>query len=144
MVLDQRASTSETRTAVWVICLTALIAAIMLATLKYYRACIESWLESNIDFLREYPSVVLAASLVLTLPIIFGGVYFLRFGCNTVQAQRFPPLGYAVLRGTVVLEGPRAVTRGRIIQGLAILLLLMAIALPLSIWYVFRSLASTI
>lgn len=143
MAVDQRASNSATRTAVSVICLAALITTARLAALEYYRGDIESWLERNIDFRREYPSVVFAASLVLALPIIFGGVYFLRLGCNTVQAQRFPPLGYAVRRGMLVLEGRRAVTRGRIIQGLAILLVCVALALPLYMWYVFRSLAST-
>ena len=139
MSVDRRASSSAPRTAIWVICLAALIAAAMVAALEYYRGDIESWLVRNIDFL---PSVVFASSLVLTLPIILVGVYFLRLGRNTVQGQRFPPQGYAVLRGTVVLEGPRAVTGGRIVQGLAILLVCAGLALPLYMWYKFCALVN--
>ena len=102
----------------------------------------QSWLERNIIFLLKHPMIVFFGSLLFVSPILAVGIYLLLFGSRTVHAQRFPPPGYSVVRDTVVVEGPQALRRGRVIQLLSLFLLCAAGAFSLVMWHVFRSFAS--
>jgi hypothetical protein len=71
-------------------------------------------------------------------------VYLWRFGATIVASRRFPPPDKPVVRDTVIVSGRMAVYRGRLIQALALILLLAGLTLPAVVWYIFWSLARAI
>ncbi len=109
-------------------------------TFEYFQADLLSWLENNIGLLAENTILVFVGSLVLVSPVLAFAIYLVLLGQRTVQGQRFPPRGYAVVRDTPVLEGRQAIGRGRLVQVLSCALLFAAGSIPVVIWYLFRSL----
>ena len=142
MVQIQPADPRARRKAIWMVAIATLLGFCVILAIEYFQHDLQSWLERNIDFLVQNTFVVFLAALVFISPVLAAAIYLLWLGNRTVRAQRFPPPEYAVYRDTHVLEGLRAVHRGRIIQLLSILLLCVAGAIPLIFWYIFRSLSS--
>jgi hypothetical protein len=62
------------------------------------------------------------------LSVIPFGVYLFRLGLRAVRCRQMPPPGTRVIKNTKVLEGDRAVTRGRLIMALALLLVMLGLA----------------
>jgi hypothetical protein len=62
------------------------------------------------------------------LSVIPFGVYLLRLGRRAVAHQQMPPPGTRVIMDTKVLEGDKAVTRGRLIMVIALLLVALSLA----------------
>jgi len=60
------------------------------------------------------------------------GLYMFALGRRVAAGRRFPPEGMAVVRDTVVLDGPAARRRGHIIQALAVALVAASAALAFS------------
>lgn len=58
------------------------------------------------------------------LPI---SAFLFRFGQKIVRAERFPPPGSKVIRDTEVLRGDRAVARGRLFIGIALVVAALAL-----------------
>ena len=54
--------------------------------------------------------------------------YFWRLGRRMAQAERFPPPGMKVVRDTRVIAGPAARHRGWLLQGVAAVLVICAVA----------------
>lgn len=63
-------------------------------------------------------------------PIALFAIYLFVFGARVIRARRFPLPGQAVTRDTPIREGRAAIARARLLQTLAALLLLAALALP--------------
>lgn len=137
----QPADPKARRKAVWVISIASVLGLSAIWAFEYFQSDLQSWLEKNIDFLLENTIVVFLVSLALISPVLAAGTYLLLLGNRTVREQRFPPLGDAVSRDTLVLEGRPALRRGRVIQLLSVLLLCSAGAIPFIVWYLFFSLA---
>ncbi|HEV8397340.1 MAG TPA: hypothetical protein VGQ37_23815 [Vicinamibacterales bacterium] len=75
---------------------------------------------------------LLAAALIA--PLLPFAAYLWSIGRRTVRNQRFPPPGVRVLRATAATTGGSAVTRGRVLQGLALVLGAAALALGVMLW----------
>jgi hypothetical protein len=101
-----------------------------------------SLLDRNMDFVHEKTIIVFVVSLLFVSLVLAAGTYLLWRGNRTVHVQRFPPPGHAVARDTLVLEGWQGIRRGRVIQILPWLLSCSAGAIPVLMWYIFRSLGS--
>lgn len=75
------------------------------------------------------------------LSVIPFGVYLFRLGCRVVTHRQMPPPGTKVIIDTKVLEGDKAVIRGRLIMVIALLLVALGLAgglyLPYKIGKVF-------
>ncbi len=130
------------RKAIWVILFATFLGFSAILAFECYQHDFQSWLERNIDFLLENTFVVFVVSLILVSPVLAAGTYLLLLGNRTVRAQRFPPLGYAVVSDTLVLEGWQGVRRGRVIQLLSVFLLCSAGAIPVVMWYIFHTFGS--
>jgi hypothetical protein len=68
------------------------------------------------------------------LPVLGLAVYLWRLGARIARAERFPPPGMAVVRDTVVLLGTRARRRGRLVQGVAVLVVAAGFGLAAALW----------
>lgn len=136
----QKADAIARRRGFLIISVAAVIAATGVLLLEHYRPKLEQLLTAHADFLLAHPELIAAAFLVLMLPIYAAAFCLWRLGVTTVASERFPPPGKPVVRDTVILSGSMAVFRGRIIQALALFLLLAGLSLPLVTWYLFWSL----
>ena len=58
----------------------------------------------------------------VAVPTLLFAAYFWRLGDRVICSNRFPPPGMRVIRDTVVWHGDSARRRGRILQGLALIL----------------------
>ena len=79
------------------------------------------------------------SALCLSAPVIAFAVYMWLLGKRVLQAQQFPPPGFRVIRDTPVIAGPAAVTRGQVMQVLALCLGLAAALLWLFFWWLART-----
>ena len=140
--LFSEADPKARRKAIWVICVATVLGLAAILAFEYVRDDFQSWLEQHLEFLLEHPLVVFVVSLVLVSPVLAAGGYLYLVGKRTVRAQRFPPPGYAVTRDTPILEGGQAMRRGRVLQLLSLVLVGSAGAIPVIMWYLFRSLGS--
>jgi len=68
--------------------------------------------------------VFLGLVALLALPVIWFGVYAVRFGSQVLATGQYPPPGIRVLRRTPVLRGPllRYLARGQQVLGVALVL----------------------
>ncbi|MDI6853500.1 MAG: hypothetical protein QME75_07860 [Deltaproteobacteria bacterium] len=87
------------------------------------------WLRSYLDGLEPRAALNF---LTWSLTIIFLSIlpvcaFFFRFGQKIVRAQRFPLPGTKVIRDTEVLRGDRAVARGRLFIGIALVVAALAL-----------------
>jgi hypothetical protein len=63
-------------------------------------------------------------------------VYLWRTAGRVLAAGQFPPPGMRVVRDTPVLRGTKALRRGRIIQGVSVVLVLCCFAFAATAWRV--------
>jgi hypothetical protein len=139
----QRADPKARRKAMGVICVATVLGLAAILTFRYMRDDVQAWLEQHLHILLEHPLLVFVASLILVSPLFAAGIYLYLVGKRTVRAQRFPPPGYAVARDTLVLTGGQAIRRGWLLQLLSLILVGGTGAIPVIMWYLFRSLGST-
>jgi hypothetical protein len=84
------------------------------------------------DQLEQTDPVILLRAIQIILGFIFlsiipFGVYLFRLGTRAVKHRQMPPPGTRVIVDTKVLEGDKAVTRGRLIMIMALLLVAMGL-----------------
>jgi hypothetical protein len=77
-------------------------------------------------------SAVLALGVVA--PLAGLAVYLLGIGSRIVRTERFPPPGMAMTRDTIVVSGAHTRRRGRMMQLLAVILVLLASGFALVLW----------
>ena len=136
----QRADPLARRRALLIISIAAVIGAVGVLLLERYRPRLEQLFADKAHVLLTHPEIVAAIFFVLMLPVYVATVYLWRLGATIVASRRFPAPGQPVVRDTVILSDRRAVYRGRVIQTVALVLLLAGLALPAVIWYIFWSL----
>ncbi len=130
------------RKALWEIGGAMLLGFCAILASEYFQVDVQSWLERNINYLAQHPVVVFLVVLTLVSPLVAAGLYLLLLGKRVVQAQRFPPPGYAVVRDTPVLQGTPAIRRGRMVQVASLLVVVGAVAIPLIFTLLFGTLGN--
>ena len=75
-----------------------------------------------------------ALALALTLPLLLGAARALRIARRTLEAERFPPPGLAVVRDTPVRRGAAARRWGRALRVIALALGVLGGAIALLLW----------
>jgi hypothetical protein len=78
--------------------------------------------------------MVLAAGIVLLLPLVGFAMYLWRLGTRIVREERFPPEGTKVIRDVVVIHGDAARWRGRLAQVLGIALGAAGVIMIVLLW----------
>lgn len=81
------------------------------------------------DASRTLVLVLRWATFVLAALVGGYGAYVWRLGSQVVWTRRFPPPGSATLTDVPVLEGEAARRRGRLVQGVAVVLAALALVL---------------
>jgi hypothetical protein len=122
------------QTLVWLVLLTALGGAGLLA--------LHGWLDHRRHppypaaglLGLDLPGVFLILVAILCLLVIGLGILVWRMGAQVRAAARFPPPGQRVIRDTPILQGVAATRRGRLLQGLAVVLCLCALGLGIFTW----------
>lgn len=80
--------------------------------------------------------------LAFTVPLLLGAALIWRLGTRVVAAQRFPPPGTKVVRDTPVVSGAAARRRGEVLRVCAAAVAVGAIAVPLMLFQLIRSLGA--
>jgi hypothetical protein len=79
---------------------------------------------------------LLVSAALLSTPLLLFAAYCWTLGAKVRRAQRFPPPNVRVIRDTPVVYGDDAVFRARVLQALAVSLLVVTGLLLAAFWYV--------
>jgi len=89
---------------------------------------------------RQEPRIILwvleAGTAVIFLSVVPMAIYLYCFGRRVVRHRQLPPPGTRVVVDTKLIEGDRAVTRGRIVMALAVVL--FALGLFCGLYFPYR------
>lgn len=86
------------------------------------QARLADWFVANIATIADSTGVIAAVVSAFFAPLyVFAGYLFLT-GHRVIDARRYPPPGQRVIRDTKIMEGHAAVTRGRLLQALSVIL----------------------
>jgi hypothetical protein len=131
----QPADARVKRLAAIVLLLGFLLGAFLLWGLEAGRPAVVRWLRDDPATIGGKARVLLLAVAVVTAgPPVAAGAYLWRLGERVRETQRFPPVGVRMVQDTVVLAGDAARKRGRILQGLALMLIVTGCAMALLLW----------
>lgn len=109
------------------------IAAILLS--ESYLPILEQWIWSDPERIVERVRTVLMALILLTtVPLVILAVYFFILGRRIHRSKRFPLEDQRLVRDTVILHGKQAMFRGRVLQGMAVALVLLSGGLAVALW----------
>jgi len=93
---------------------------------------VNSWRVEIAEILVASPYLIPVFSfLLIVVPVVLMSVYLFIKGKRVCQYQRFPVPGEIVIRDTEVRVGKSAVTVGRLLQFLALIMAVCALAIPI-------------
>ena len=136
----QPADPAYRKKAILLVIVATAIGATLLSLASHYQADWEQWLLRDPDRIGDKVDVILLLIAGAGLPLVFAAIYFWRTGAATLKAERYPPPGLSVIRDTPILTGGRARLRGRMIQTVAVLIILMEATGVFGTWWVAQAL----
>jgi hypothetical protein len=131
----QHADPRARRLAILLVVGATLLGSISIALAQTYRPALLEWITRDpgrMDLRLTLISGVLALGVVG--PLAAFAVYLLSIGNRIVRTERFPPPGVAMTRDTIVVSGAHARRRGRMMQLLAVILVLLASGFAIALW----------
>jgi hypothetical protein len=132
----QVADPAARRRAVLLVVVGGVVAGLLTFALEHYREPLLDWLLSEPEqSLPRLRIIVLLFSVLLSAPLLAFAAYLWSFGGRVTRAQRFPLPGQRLIRDTPIIEDKAAVTWGRNLRVLAILL---GLAGAMSCWLFWR------
>lgn len=118
----------------------AAVGGLLIAGFDHFGEPFRAWLSSDpAEAAHRARLVMYWSALVLSAPLIGFAVYLWLLGARVLRAQQYPPPGFRVIRDTPVVGGPAAVTRGQVIQILALCLGVGAALVWLFFWWLART-----
>lgn len=136
----QKADPTARRQAVLAVIFGAAVGGLLIAGFDHFHGPFREWLLSDpAETARRARLAMYLAAFVLSAPLIAFAVYLWLLGARVMRAQQFPPPGVRVIRDTPVIGGPAAVTRGQVIQVLALCLGVGAALLWSFFWWLART-----
>lgn len=133
----RRADPAFRRLAIVVLAAGTCAGALLIAAFERYRGALIDWV--RVDPVRSSDRIELIFflfALLLSAPLVAMAVYLSSLGGRAVAAGEFPPPGCRVIRDTPIISGDQAVSRGRWLQGVAVMLTAVSVAMGLLIWRV--------
>jgi hypothetical protein len=132
----QKADPEARRKALLVVVFGAAIGGLVIAGLAHFGDSLRDWILSDPEETAFRARLVICLIVaLLAAPLVGVAVYIWLIGAQVLRAQRFPPPGLRVLHDTPVLSGSAAVTRGHVIQVVAVCLGLSAAVFCLFFWW---------
>lgn len=135
----QKADHRARRKALYSVFAGAIVGSGLFFLLEFFIGNVNLWIEANAVFLVEHHYVSFLITLLLVSPVLCLSLYLIRFAGKIVKAERFPPPGMPVIRDVRIMEGKRAIARGRLLQVLCWLIFTTSAVVPLLVWYIFFS-----
>lgn len=128
------------RTAIALLVAGLIVGTALLLFFDRARPEIARWILADKQQVAFRARIVLSVVAVIVVgPLVGFAAYFFRLGAATVRSARFPPPGTAMLHDTRVIAGDAAHTRGRVLQAVSVMLVVLALAIAVLLW----TLAST-
>jgi len=138
----QKADPAARRQAVLVIVFATAAGALLIAGFDHFREPFREWLSSEpAETARRAKLAMYVSGFVVSAPVIAFAIYLWLLGARVLRAQEFPPPEFRVIRDTQVVGGHGAVTRGHVIQILAVCLGVSAALLWLFFWWLARTIS---
>ena len=137
----QKADPAARRRAVLVVATTAVAGSLLILWYQRGDAAIVEWLLATLPEAAERPTLLLAICVACFLPLLATCGYLFQQGRRIVAARRQPAPGLRVVRDTPVVRGARAVRRGRLLQGLAVLMGVLWLVAAGLIWWMLLEIA---
>jgi hypothetical protein len=131
----RRADAAFQRLVVLVLVAGTCAGALFVGALDRYREALAEWVRADAGQVAQRVELVFAAfAAVLVAPLVGTAAYLSVLGRSTVRAGEYPPLGFRVIRDTLVVRGLAALSRGRSLQGVAVLLSGVALLIGVLLW----------
>lgn len=130
---------ADPRTRRWALAFVALGAAAGLLAFSVVESrlpAIQAWItEDPAQAALRLRLIASGLAAAVAIPTLLFAAYFWRLGGRVVRSNRFPPPGMRVIHDTIVWHGTSARRRGRILQGLALILSFIAGAFLTILWW---------
>jgi hypothetical protein len=138
----QKADPAARRQAVLLVIFGTAVGALLIAGFEHFREPFREWLLSEpAETARRAKLAMYVSAFVVSAPMIAFAIYLWLLGARVLRAQQFPPPGFRVIRDTPVVGGRGAVTRGYVIQILAVCLGMSAALLWMFFWWLARTIS---
>lgn len=137
----QRADPKARRLALIIIGIALGIAVLLYPIADSLIAALRSFFEQNMDLILQAPALSVGVGLLFMSPLSLFSIYLFRLGSRSVTERRSPPHDLRMVKDTRVYTGQAAVTRGRVAQALAAVLLFASIAVPILLWMTLSTIA---
>jgi hypothetical protein len=109
--------------------------ALLIGAVNRYREVLADWVRADAGRSAQRIELILVAfALLLSAPLVAMAAYLSLLGGRAVSAREFPPPGCRVIRDTPIISGDPAVSRGRWLQGVAVMLTAASVVISLLIW----------
>lgn len=131
----RKADFTVRRYAVLALLLGTCVGALLILCFERYHIELRDWILSEPEASAQRAKLVLLGVAALLLaPLLGFAAYVWSVGSRAVRSREFPPAGVRVIRDTTVIRGESAVSRGRLLEALALGCGIAAVALALLLW----------
>jgi Ca2+/Na+ antiporter len=114
---------SQARTRAFAITFAVILSGICVMVLfERNQARLADWFLANMATIADNTGVVTAVVSACFAPFYLIAGYIFLIGHRVIDSRRYPPPGQRVIRDTKIMEGHAAVTRGRLLKVLSIML----------------------
>jgi len=128
----QKADSNARRMGVVIVVSGTVLGIALLSLAATCRPAFDAWVKQDVD--ARSRTVMIALTLVTAGPAFGMAVYLWHLGRRIVRVERYPPPGLRVVRDMVVVAGPAARRRGRIVQALGAVIGSASVVLAFFLW----------
>ena len=131
----RKADAAFRRLAIGVLVAATCAGAVLIGALDRYRGPLADWVRSDAGRSAERAELILAVfGTLLLAPLVAVAAYLSSVGGRAVRTGEFPPPGSRVIRDTAIVRGYDALSRGRVLQGVAVFLCAAALVIGFLLW----------
>jgi hypothetical protein len=131
----RRADVAFRRVVFAVLGASACAAALLIRGLEQYQEPLSAWVRADAGRSTQRIELVVAVfAILLVAPLVAVATYLSSLGRRAVRSGEFPPPGTRVIRDTPIARGAEALSRGRVLQGVAVFLWAAAVVTGMLLW----------